>query len=601
VGKKRRKKKNQSKNAKIETKIASTEDSKFIQNLFFVICILFFGYFLINFYKLPDITNEYINNHVKWILNLETFTNILILGLFSYFGYNYISNSTRKNDKFLLIFGLLWIIIIHLLAFNSAVDHGGDNGNYIYAGKSIATLGETFHINSPIKLPDKISVGLPILISIIYNFFGMNIVAYKIMLLFLSISSIVILYFTLKILSGKNIAAILTILYGLHSYTIVFSSMIMTETPTLFWSILSWYFLTKYTKNTKINYYYLAGLLISSIFVYLTRSIGVSILIAIVIYLFLQTNWLNIFKKNKEFQWDTTKNRKFIYYFILILLIFLLTQIRAKIHYGSSEATALFNMILFDKFSSTLGIFFTIFTDNIFPSKIIRWQLSPIGLFKISVEIFFFIGLVRKLFLLDFAAIYFALFTTLLLLGTPVVQVLPLSRYLIPATPFMIYIFYAGLNFSFIKIKKYGNMLVFFGLFFILISSLFGNGYLIQKSHIGQEYPTSIKNYFDCAKWINKNLPEDVVVESRKSRIFYAFSESYTCSFVGGGTKFDKKFEEKFMKKISNGNMDYLVLDGFSGASARCYIPLIKKYPNKFSHIKTFGETAPTYLFEIFK
>ena len=602
---KRRRRRNKKRDFPIKSKMGNRDNqiskhTPLLISIYLLSSVAVFTIFSMKFFSLPDITNFYIENSVKWIYNLEVFTNIAIMGTFFYFGYNYFNDTKKQKDIFILIFALLLVLIVQLLAFRSGVDINGDNGNYIYAGKSIATLGEAYDITSPSRSPDLISIGLPLLIAIAYKLFGMNLIVFKVMLVILSFSSALILYFSITRLSNKNLAAMVCLLYALHSYTIVFASMIMTETATLFWSILSWYFLIRFVESENVNYYFLSALVISSVLTYLTRTIGISLILAIIIYLFLKTNFFEIVRNPKKAKILTQASRKFLYFTFWAVFLLVLIQIRAKIHFGQTETGMIFQIDILEKLTKSIRVFFLSIADVLAPANIVRWNMTPLGIVKIAVEIVLGVGLFWGLKKKSFSAIYFLVFAVILVIVTPVSDSpLVLSRYLVPTIPFAIFIFSYGLIICFKNFNKTRRIFVVLGLSFLLSSSLIGNGYLIQKSHIGQRYPEAIKNYFDCALWIKKNLPSDVIVESRKSRIFYIFAESYSVSSVNGGTKFDSQFEKDILYKIDNKQIDLLVVDSFSGASARSYIPLINKYPKRFNLIKVFGEDSPSYLFEV--
>ncbi len=571
--------------------------------VYFIGVTILLIYFLINFFSLPDISNPYISTKAFWIFNLEVVTNVFLFALVAYLGYNYVHDQTKSFDKYLMILAFICIIIIHLLAFNPAVDHGGDNGNYIYAAKSLATLGNTYHLPRPNLPLDRIVVGYPLILSGIYLIFGgINILAFKITTMILSLFSVFFYYLIMKMLVRNQMAIILTILYGIHSFIVSYSSMIMTETPTLFWEILTWYLLLKYEKGKDINYKILILLVISSIFTYLTRNIGVTLLVAINIYLFSRTRVIDFFLKKRKFEFEVLPFKKLVFYLSATIVLFLLIQLRGYLFFGESDTNIFFKTDWFEKLSNSFYVIISVFSENLFCSFIIRWISFPYIVFKIILSVVMLVGLIIGISKKEFYSIYIILFLITLMVVTPVDNnSLVLSRYTIPLIPFYLFIFYEGVNFLFIKLYNFKKIFLLLSLFLLVLSSFSGNGYLVQRSHIGQKYPPALASYFDCAKWINENLPSNVLVESRKSRIFFVFSESYSISHVSGGTAYDLEFEKNIMKLVKSGELNYLVLDSFSGASSRCYVPLLNKYPQIFKLYKVFGDKYPCYLFKIEK
>ncbi len=577
-----------------------TSNSVFKENiLYFTLVLVAYLYFLFSFFSLPDFTNPHIINNSSWIVNLEIAIDTILFFVVAYCGYCYINGKENFSNKFIVLFVFLCIFVIHLLALNTAIDIGGDNGTYIYMAKSIATKGNTYQLPTPGFPPTSVAFGFPLFLSFIYLIFGgINILAFKIFTMLLSLLSVFIFYRIMLKLNSEYFAIALTILYGIHCSVLNFSSMIMTETPTLFWSVFTWYSLLRFCEKETFNWKIFIGLVFTSTFTYLTRQIGISVIGAVIIYLFFYSDFKY---KGRKSSFDYLKIKKLIYYFIFVFVILLLIQLRSHYFAGMSDSATFFSSSIADKIDKFLvvwKVYFGVLSENLFPNNIIRGQVSHLFV-NILIQLVFYYGLVVCLLKKNFASFYYAIFVLLLSIATPDIYFMPISRYLVPLTPFFVYIFYFGIFNLFKLLGRTSKILSIIIIFFHLIFLFHGNAYLIQKSHTGEEYPLPIANYYNCAKWINKNLSHDVIVESRKGTVFYIFAECFCTTSVFSDYVYTEDLERHFIKKIENNEMDYLVLDGFSGASWRCYYPFIQKFPQHFQLVKVFGEKYPTYLFKV--
>ena len=110
---------------------------------------------------------------------------------------------------------------------------------------------------------------------------------------------------------------------------------------------------------------------------------------------------------------------------------------------------------------------------------------------------------------------------------------------------------------------------------------LFSLPHLKAEREINQmEFPPQYKNFFAVAEQVKKQLPSETVVASRKPSLFYMYSQGKIATFAYSSD--DKKVIEGFL----NDKVDYVVLDelGYSATALYLY-PAIEKNPELFAPV----------------
>ena len=110
------------------------------------------------------------------------------------------------------------------------------------------------------------------------------------------------------------------------------------------------------------------------------------------------------------------------------------------------------------------------------------------------------------------------------------------------------------------------------------------------KTQAKAAYPQSYQNYFELAKWINRNAPANSVTCCRKGNLFYLFSKKYV---TGYKNTLNTEDQIEFLKSK---DVDYVVLEQLGYSSTGRYLyPAIQKYPEKFEIIQHLKD-PDTYL-----
>lgn len=590
-----------SKRKKIKRKENVKKSDFDLKNVLYFSCIIIATYlFFKNFTNMSDITNNYIKLNATWIISLQIIIYILLIGIFVYFGYNFLNKrKNKKFDRILIISGFILVILVQVLAFNPALDRNGDNARYICGAISLAKTGEykdIEHPNEHYKTTDQ--PGVSIMLAPLVKIFGVNILLFKFVPFLLTIGSLILFFILLENFIAKEIAIILTLILGTQPYISTFSSMIMTEIPFIFFSLLSFWLLLKYEKSEKINY--IMGILcaLSILMTYFSRTMGIGFSISSVLYFVLKKDW-----------------KKAFFLGVLVFILFGGWQLRNKLVGGTSQLSAITGAnglgaegitILVGKGIKNLLTSLNLIPQVLFADASVRWKINPFGVKELIILSLVFIGyvsnLIKKRSQLD---LFFIIALASLCIGTPDSNLLPMARYLCVFVPFFILYFYLGINFIFSfwgKAKEYTNIVSLVLLLLLVFSNFSGTAFKIQQAHTGQLYSKSMENYFNAGKWIKDNTPEDVVVACRKDNTFYLFSERKAYRFASYWSKYNKEYEEERMKYFEKYNVSYLVIDTFSNSVHTAY-KIIQNNKDKFELVKIIGnqKKGACYIFKVNK
>ncbi len=598
--------------------------------LFAVLAISFILY-LKNIYGAQNIaegfTNTFIKRQASWILSIQPLIAFLIYAVVGYIGYLFVSK--KEPGKWVNIamgLGLLLIVALHWLAFNASFEvNVDDNASYMIAAKSLVQYGAPYYTYLPpdgaaMKVDTEGALGLPLMLIPIYWIWGMNFKPMEIMIFLSMIGSVAMCYLLFKRLTDRLFAIIIAIVFATHPYVVAFSSIIMTEIPYLFWSLMAIFLVMKFQSREKFSIWYLLAAVFAVFMTYLTRAVGIGLIMATVVYMLARSNmWPYLKKKSFGFIKDT-KFLRFIIISAVLFIIVLLYQLWARSLGGVSQAETLAKMNIMDLFKKNYDAIWNVLAQNIFTGTLIRWKLAnvvgqqpeAVGFLWIIITLVTLFGWIISLLKRELVAFTAFFVILVLMVGNTAVQPMVVSRYLIIFTPFFIYFLYKGIQWPIDKLSKtaeWGKVLGTVALIAILSSSFTGNAYNIAQSHTGSLYSPSEASFIECAEWAKSNIDKDAIVASRKERVFFVFSDGLRGykHFSNADSKLldegmtMQEFEKYKLDQIAKYKTSYLVLDTFSSSSMQMILPIIQNNPTKFKLIKTFGDekTGPCYLFQV--
>lgn len=478
-----------------------------------------------------------------------------------------------KNNVVHLVILILTGIITCGYTYEKKVELLGDNANYYILAKSI-TQGEGYasisHPGNPKN--NHYPPGYPVLISPILLISGDSIQAVKIFNCLLFLGSLILLYLITNKWLNSNMAFLVALFCAFNSHILFYSSIMMSEVPYLFFSLLTfWFFIhirKQFTWKDKYIYFSLAALVIT----YYIRALGLALLIGILLHLLINKQW------------------KLMIFFVVGLIAFAAPwSIRSASLGGSSYMNQL-KMI--NPYQPSLGQadlsdFITRIGENIeryitkeipsafYPAIDAAYQ-EPAG----AVSWFFGLLLV----ILGLVGFWLIKTWRYLLLGYLLAtfgilmlwpQVWIGVRFIVPVIP----LFYLGVGsvlayLFYDKLKQPENDWKPY-LLIIFILPLFRP---IQQLHQDSyaPYHPAWNSYFTAAEWIRKNTSEGSVVSTGKPSLFYLYADRPTMRY-----QFTEN-EDELLKNLSENNVDYVIIDQVYGNTLRYLLPVVQNHRNKF-------------------
>ncbi|AUC14147.1 hypothetical protein BTO06_02825 [Tenacibaculum sp. SZ-18] len=510
---------------------------------------------------------------------------------------NLISKYKKYHNYIYLLSLLFCFSTVYNSIFDSKISLGGDNASYYILGNSIAD-GEGYkNIHNKSKSEHfHFPPGYPTIIAATIKTFSNRISVIKITNGLFFLGSIYVLFFLIISFTNNNFIAWISSLIVLFNYHLLqYSTIMMSEIPFTFFSLLSLFLFIKidFEKYILRNYTFLLflGCLVFSFYI---RTIGIALLLSFTFVLIIQKKWK---------------------YSLVTVLSFTLLYLPWFLRNKSSHNSYTSQFFLKNPYQPELGTinFYDILERIIInihryitkeiPSalthtkEVLYVDSSNIQEWIIGVTCIAFIllGLCKLTKHRNLVIIYIFSFFGILMLWPYVWYG---TRFLLPLVPFLIFLFAYGI-FHMIKLilKKVNSskrkLIQNLTMCFLLIAWLSFYGYssiqkLNKKAKSG--YANNYTNYFEFAKWIKNNSSQNSVTCSRKGALFYLFSRKHVTGYLNTTNR------EKQIEYLKNKNVDYVVLEQLGYSSTSKYLlPAIDRYPQKFKIIKQLSNPN-TYL-----
>ena len=477
-----------------------------------------------------------------------------------------------------LLLGIVIAILIgtYSYTFDSKLALLGDNASYYMLGKSISQGEGYVNISKVTKSPNNhYPPGYPAFISVMMLFTD-SIVAVKLLNGLFLFGALILAYLLISRLTENYfIAFIVTVLCAFNSHLLFYGSLMMSEVPYMFFSLLGIYLFTLIDfDNLKSNLKYLIGMLFSMVIAYYVRSLGVALLAGFCLHFLVNQNW------------------KMMGITIGSMIIGGLPWfIRGQAHGGASYMNQL-KMInpynpglgeaslgdFADRFWSNFSRYITKeIPDVIFnygpdygqPAVATQWILGLLLLILIFIGIF-------QLSKYKWMLLGYLLGTFGILMIWPDVWIG--VRFIVPIIPILILGFLNGFYFLFRKIRNQENIssAVLYAPFVIVLFLIKPLGELHDKAKA--DFPPAWKRYFEIAEWIKTNEKE-VVVSCGKPSLFYTYAGNFTMRY-----KFTKDASE-LIADLEKQRVDYVVIDQVYGNTFQYLLPAIRQYPNRFEQV----------------
>ena len=529
---------------------------------------------------------------------------------FGYFAYHYLQlkKEILKRDYLILGGAFLSISIFYFLAFNKEILPNGDNAEYMILAKSLVERGGAYRLDTPNETPNSLaSLGLPLLLSPIYAIWGFDFVKMKILIMALGIALFPLLFKMFRQYHTFSLSALLTITCFASPYLVSSAVPIMTEMPYMFWSILALFLMQKYARGDGIDRKYLVLSLFAVIMAYLTRAIGMSILIAFMVYLLLNIPWGKYLgEKNWKGLFRSLPFKKFAWVAAPILLFGIVWQLYQAIT-GISQIYLFFSADLPNFFRANLISAIWVLPQMLFEDETYRWYnfvsgntLSPINFTWIVLLLILLFGLFTSLLRKSLLAIYTFFVLVVVLQGSLTAAQMVIIRYTSVVYPFLIYFFFLGLLRLFnllLERSKHpnyrlvGRVLGTLALLQVLLTGFHGDRLNIETRILGRN--PEYHDFLDVARWSKNNLPDDAYVLAIKPRIFYVLSGRKSGRLTSTGEIPTDDYILEKLEHFKKQGVTHIILDRMSSSTQRNIFPIVEEHPDLFRTLY-LGTTAST-------
>ncbi|MBS2097008.1 glycosyltransferase family 39 protein [Carboxylicivirga linearis] len=518
-------------------------------------------------------------------------------------------NFCKTKSTIILTILLGLFSIMSLLLFNLRVSIGGDDSTYIMRAVNFLQEGTYPSFQGPVY---------PLFLSLFIGVFGIKIGVLKFTSFALMLISMYGFYKIFKDRIPYWMIFTTMLMLSVSSYFIFFSSQTYSEALFLALQILVFLVLFKdFDEENNFNWkrlLLLAGLIVAG---YLTRTIGIGALIAVLVFYIINKNY----KKVGGVLSGT----------VIIFLGFLLLKSLiwdAALMEGDQASTLIYKHP-YDKSQGleTFGGYLMRFVDNsnlylgknLLKMTGLKDALSSSynALATILLYALFIFGFLKTLknnkYLL-FSAIYVAV-----MLGITFVvlqRIWDQYRLIIPFFPFMLVLILYSFNqiAKIFKIKLLGYALVGLVVFSTFSSFVISFDKVdlmtLRKNVKGDKllgYTDDWVNYLSMAKFIDENLPENAYVAVRKPNMarLYANGRKFY-----GIYRFDTQDPDKLLQMLKDKKVTHMVMASLRKNPAvynkqtintvqRYMYYIAQKYPQVFTVKHRIGEQEPAYLFEI--
>lgn len=532
---------------------------------------------------------------------------------------------TKKQNIFFKIFFAITFLFTILL-FDMKVSVGGDDATYII--KAWDFLNE-------FKFPTFQGPLYPVLLSIFIWMFGINLPILKFISALFLLGHFFAFYYAFKNKIPSLILTATLILISINAYFLFYGSQTYNETFFMCMQMLFFIFFFKnfiteqpydLTLKKQLKPYFYLGVFI--LVLGLIKSMGYATIIVVVLYFMSQRQWKAVGFSILSF--GVT---------IGAWKIFKLAVWQEKTAQFSDQASKLFLIHPYDpsKGTETITGFFHRFIDNsnIYISKhvfkllglrpeIIKLEkgfASPEVLPFLTIFVYIIIlvaiySIFKKNKYLLFTGIYLitALGITFVILQT----IWESTRLIIPYYPILLMFIFVGI-YELFKFKKLKNfqfvfplilVVVFYTTFKVSTVKIKENQKNLSASMRGNilsGLSPDWKNYINMCQWAAKNVPDSVMIASRKPNISFIYTKR---RFRGIYKVPDNTDPDSLLQNLYKHNVRFVVMASlrkyeaqktkFTINTIQRYLYFVQqKYPEKIKVIKQIGTDEPAYLFEI--
>lgn len=422
--------------------------------------------------------------------------------------------TTLKPQTIGLLFAFLTFLFA-LLEITDGHNWGDDYAQYIAQARALATntipawLEKSIYTYSMSTASGLGTVVYPwgesLLLTPLYQIFGMNYVAFKIEgILFLALAMYV-LYFVFLEVTEKRTAIVLTLFCALNTGYLTYANEIYADYPCLFFTFVAIYYVLRYLKNRTWKYAVLIGTF--GFCAYLCRSLAFSVLAALgcmdLLYAY-HTLSKHEYEDNKDLLQKVgialIPYVSFVIYYLIIKLL-----LPTGDGYGSLFTTSLKTIVWL---ITRNGVILTEFFGN-FDSKYASYEIVLL-VFVACFLILCIYNMIR----LRKQNTYFVFYVIITSLVLFVFNGLQGHRYLLPLFPFLLYFAYSS-----VKENRYVNGILM-GMLCLMVLYNLVHGYYVQTKQIRTDEANAPQSQ-EVYAYIREHVKDEEGVYFMKPRALY--------------------------------------------------------------------------------
>jgi hypothetical protein len=496
-----------------------------------------------------------------------------------------------KNRQFVKIFpGVLMLVLflaVYGYIFDAKLDLNGDNANYYILGKALAGGHGYVNLNSPSQtVNNHFPPGYPAIIGVLIQIFGDSFNIPKLFNGALFLASLLILFFTGKALTNSTPVSILTVFaIMLNSHFLRFSTIIMSELPFIFCTLLAIYIFSRSKKEgwglNDGKFYFTLALVAGAFYV---RSSGMALIAGILFYLLMGRNWRLAFSYLSGFlvlimPWiirgQLLGGNSYLHQLVMVNPY---RPAMGEIGLADLLSRVIQNLVRYITVEIPSASLSFIPVDYLAQTPLWLWLVGPGFLMITGYGLWQLPGLKSLVW-------YYILSTLGILLLWPEVWVG--IRFVLPIVPFLMLGFFYALNLMLRKRIRHYKVIYW-------LPGLILAAYLLplRSLHVQAVHPydNAWLNYFELANYLKYNEDSQVTVACRKPALFHLYSHTYTLNY-----KYTED-QEVFIKDLQTKKIDYVVLEQLGyGTTLRYLYPVMRDQPHLFETVMHLDK-PDTYL-----
>ncbi len=490
----------------------------------------------------------------------------------------------NKNTAFFMI-----ILIAALLCAGGVrgdLPFQEDSCIYLSLAQSMVRgLGYTYTVEPQDRPANYHPPGYPAMLFPLAYFLPRNYIAPRILSIALAMIFLVIIFYSFGAIfkDPRAIHAIfVAALLAFNALFIFYSRQVLTEIPYLLFSFITVYFLELYSKTKRAASRYLFIAAFSMAAAFYTRSIGISLAIAALIYFM--------------FQREIRKGVSLAPVFFIFILPWIYYGARisknsyiAEFEGATKGISELFRRVIYN-LAATVGkelpdLFFYPFLNSIDPRAFIFIFKF---LFGSAIALLLVWGFLKKIrengvwFFDVYSLVYLCFYFSWTHHG---------SRYLIPLLPFLLYYLFFGIK-SLVKRES-----IFKGVIYLIISINIAGGIKEIIRERNDPYLPEERSFISAVDWLKNNAPRKSVIVSRRNNFVYMYTNGLRGLKLLITTDTRRQYNY-----IMDNKVDYIVIDRnkIYRDDARDYLlPLVRDYPDSFELGYLSREKPETWVYKV--